>query len=121
MEAKNRDRNTACGQYEELLALYHYGELDPARTRALEAHLVGCPACRAVRDDLALTLGAVPAYRVGRAESARTAEMVMSKIVRTRPVSTARRLIPSFVAVAVLVVAAAFTYHWETGVKNGNH
>lgn len=121
MEAKDMDRENSCSRFEEMLALYHYGELDPADTRALEAHLVGCPGCRAVRDELALTLGAAPAFRVGRAECARAAERVMARIGRARPASAARRLIPAFVAAAALVVAVAFTLHWRSEVMNHNH
>lgn len=115
------DKENACGAFEDMLALYHYGELGPVRTRALEAHLAECPGCRAVRDELALTLGATPAYRVDRVESMRVAKRVMAKIARTRPVSTARRLVPTFALAAALVVAVAFTIHWRSEVLNTNN
>jgi anti-sigma factor RsiW len=121
MENKSRDRETSCGAFEEMLALYHYGELDPVKTSELERHLAECPACRAVRDELALTLGAAPAYHIDRADSLRVARMVKARIARTRPVSTARRLVPTFVAAAAIVVAVAFTLHWRSEILNTHH
>jgi anti-sigma factor RsiW len=41
-----------CNEAAALTAAYHDGELDPAQSRALEQHLLGCTACAARRDEL---------------------------------------------------------------------
>lgn len=45
--------------FRELLALRLYGELDPAETQRLDAHLAACAACRAFGGELARGLGAL--------------------------------------------------------------
>jgi len=40
-------KNAACPDYERLLALYAWDELEPARRAAVEQHAAGCPACAA--------------------------------------------------------------------------
>jgi anti-sigma factor RsiW len=47
---------TTCRDFDVLLSLRAAGALDAAEAARLEAHLAGCPACRAGADDLAAAL-----------------------------------------------------------------
>jgi len=102
------------------------GDLDAARSAAIERHLDGCPACRrrvrAWRRDLEATVGALPPAppRVEARERAlAAARAVLPRGAphgrRARPpwpagVGVARRLAP---ALAVAILLAASTVAWQ--------
>lgn len=52
-----------CKQARQANVLDRYGELDPAEKAALEAHLLGCEACAADRDETRAVLDLVAAHR----------------------------------------------------------
>jgi hypothetical protein len=43
----SQNRGAACPDFERLLALYAWDELEPARRASVEQHVAGCPACAA--------------------------------------------------------------------------
>jgi anti-sigma factor RsiW len=65
----------ACREVEVLLSLGAAGALEGADAARLEAHLQGCPACRAERDQLVELLGLARLPPPGAEESAMLADL----------------------------------------------
>jgi hypothetical protein len=51
-----------CKEARRAIVLDHYKELDPAEKARLEAHLLGCAACAADREETGAVLGLVSAH-----------------------------------------------------------
>ena len=71
---------------EELLTLYHYGELDAAQLQEVEAHLAACAACRTELEDLQRTLAVIPRpqFTLSAAQRSAFTDRVMARR-RRRP------------------------------------
>ena len=96
------DRN-ACIT-EERLILYHYGELDRDESGHIAQHVLLCPACQDRLEELADTLAMVPSEVPDSHEVHRAVRGVLAAVTPGRR-SLARRLVPAYVAAAVVAIA----------------
>ena len=97
--------DTACKHYEELLVLYHYGELGPQETADVAAHLKSCPACAGELGEISGLLAAVPEYIPTQFETARAVKGVMDRISVGNVTRWTGRLLPAYIAAAATVAA----------------
>src|SRR3954471_13394384 len=107
----------ACREYRAALGAAALGGNDAAEQLALQAHLDGCPACRAELRDLTSVARALPladpARLELRPEPARDlGTRVLDRLARERDLKRARRrkraLVSIAAALAVVVAIAAF-------------
>ncbi len=104
--------DTCCKGFEERIILSYYGEIGPDESKALETHLLSCPACRAYREGLARTLEAVPAYVPRPYETRQAVEGVLAGITPSAVIGgRMRRLIPAFVATGLLAAGVLLTVY----------
>jgi anti-sigma factor RsiW len=75
---------------EDELTAYLDGALAPAARDAVEAHLAGCPGCRAARDRLAATLALLRRLPVASAPSPRFEQRLFTRLAAERPAPAAR-------------------------------
>ncbi|HWC36497.1 MAG TPA: anti-sigma factor [Mycobacteriales bacterium] len=108
--------------WQELVAGYALNALDPADEAALVAHLDGCAACRAERDEYALTAShlaaladdesdSVPAWSAIRGAVVGDAADVVSLEDRSRRRRVGQRVLAA--AAAVIVVTGASVAGWQ--------
>jgi anti-sigma factor RsiW len=103
MEAMFKD--TVCKDYEELLVLYHYGELGPSESEHVAAHLNTCPACVKYLAEISRLIAAVPEYAPTQWETARAVKGVMDSISVVKVSRWFGKLLPAYIAAAAAVAA----------------
>ena len=102
---------SACRELQPLLSLHAAGALSPDEAAVVEAHLAGCPACRAevARDAEVLGLAALPP--IAEAEQAALADLPARtrRALRTRSARRlrARKLVTVLAIAAVALIALA--------------
>jgi anti-sigma factor RsiW len=97
-----------CADFSESIAEFVDGTLDPAAQRALERHVEGCPACRALVADLKSIQAA--AFTIDRVELPAHLWLAIQSRVATEPPNARGRLLswpPSRPALATWAAAAA--------------
>ena len=110
----------SCSDYSDAIAEFVDGSLDPAKQRALERHVEGCPACRALVADLKSIQAA--AFTLDRVELPPHLWSAVRSAIAQEPVPTGRgrliawpqsrstRLAWLAAAAALLLVTTAGTY-----------
>ncbi len=109
-------------EWTDLLSAYLDGELDPVTRRRLESHLAGCPACAAVRDDLARIVAVAPSYH-GAPPPTDLWPGIEAAIDRDRMIELPRRRVPGprfglrgLIAAGIATMAiggGALWYRWS--------
>lgn len=98
-------KDTVCKGYEELLVLYHYGELGPLASEDVAAHLKSCPACAKELYEISRLIAAVPGYAPTQWETARAVKGVMDSISVVKVSRWVGKLLPAYIAAAATVAA----------------
>lgn len=98
-------KDTVCKDYEELLVLYHYGELGPSESEHVAAHLNSCPACVKELAEISRLIAAVPEHAPTQWETARAVKGVMDSISEVRAGRWVGKLLPAYIAAAAAVAA----------------
>lgn len=98
-------KDTVCKGYEELLVLYHYGELEPPVSEDVAAHLKSCPSCAKELGEISRLIAAVPGYTPTQWETSRAVKGVMERISVVKASRWFGKLIPAYVAAAAVVAA----------------
>ena len=102
-------KDSVCKDYEELLVLYHYGELEPSESERVATHLKSCPACAKELGEISGILAAAPVYTPTQFETARVVKGVMESISVVKVGRWASRLLPAYIAAAATVAAIALS------------
>ena len=98
-------KDTVCKDYEELLVLYHYGELDPHESEDVAVHLKSCPACTKELGEISRLIAAVPEYTPTQWETMRAVKGVMDSISVVKVSRWVSKLLPAYIAAAATVAA----------------
>jgi anti-sigma factor RsiW len=98
-------KDTVCKDYEELLVLYHYGELEPSVSEDVAAHLKHCPDCEKELGEISRLIAAAPRYTPTQWEIARTVNGVMDSISAVKARRWFGKLVPAYIAAAAAVAA----------------
>jgi anti-sigma factor RsiW len=97
--------DTKCRDITGLLALYHYGELEPEEAAEVEAHLAGCKGCAAELDDIRAALSLITPDTPTGFEAARVRTRVLSRISARRK-NPLLRFAPAFAGAALIAITA---------------
>lgn len=98
-------KDMVCKDYEELLILYHYGELEPSVSEDVADHLKHCPACENELVEISRLIAAVPGYTPTQLETARAVKGVMDSISAVKAGRWLGKLLPAYIAAAAAVAA----------------
>jgi hypothetical protein len=114
----------SCNSFEEWIALYVEGDLDPARARHLESHLKACASCQSLLTRLEASQAIVKDLAAESLDPASfnvVRERVMQEVHRrqAQPVwwrflpPTVAQWRPAWVASLAVLVALAFLVQWQ--------
>jgi len=104
--------NKNCKDYEDELALLHYGELGANEADRVIAHMASCPSCAAEYRLLGQALSSATSSPPSQRDIFRAADKVMEGIAPRRR-SLGRRLAPALMGVGALALVVLYTLYFN--------